>query len=585
MSIDPSLLEKVREVTYKHALLNAIKHEGKADVKAVLQKVAGELPEARKYMKLLVDFIKGIVEEVNKLTLDEQLKVVRDNWPELLEEKTREFRKELPPLPNAKEGLVVTRFAPNPDFSLHLGNARPALLNYWYAQMYKGKMILRFEDTDPRIKAPYPDTYESIRDDLKWLGVSWNEEYIQSLRLPLFYDVAKEIIRRGGAYVDLCSTEVFKGYRNQGKACPHRDRPVEIQLEEFDKMLEGVYGEGEAVVRIKTDLQHPDVSVRDWVAFRIIDTSKTPHPVTGEKYIVWPTYNFAAAVDDYLMGVTHILRAKEHITNTVKQRYLYDHMGWRYPETIHFGKLSLEGIILSKSKTKKLIAEKGFASYSDPRLGTIQGLRRRGIVKETIWELIKSVGVKGVDARISLVNLYAVNRAIIDPRANRYMAVKDPVYLVLRGIKDELKALIPVHPSRKDYYTYTVAEGAIVMVSRDDLVYLRGGVFRLMGLANFTIQGVSEERERLAYVAVLHSVEHDITKKHNIPIIQWVLSSECTKATLLRPMGLKLEKETLYVEKRVLGEKKDSIVQLYRMGFARVDKVTKSSITLIYSHD
>ncbi|MEM0044912.1 MAG: glutamate--tRNA ligase family protein, partial [Desulfurococcaceae archaeon] len=336
MSIDQSLLEKVRETAYKHALLNAIRHEGKADLKAVTSKVAAELPEVRKNMKAVIELVKSIVEEVNRLTLDEQLRIVKSNWPELLEEKVQEFKRELPPLPNAIEGKVVTRLAPNPDFSLHLGNARPALLNYWYAKMYKGKMILRFEDTDPRIKAPYPDTYESIKMDLKWLGISWDEEYVQSIRLPIFYEVAKELIKRGGAYVDLCDNKTFKVYRNQGKACPHRDKPVENQLNEFEKMLGGSYGEGEAVLRIKTDLHHVDISVRDWVAFRVIDTTKTPHPITGEKYIVWPTYNFAAAVDDHLMGVTHILRAKEHITNTVKQKYLYDHMGWKYPETIHF---------------------------------------------------------------------------------------------------------------------------------------------------------------------------------------------------------------------------------------------------------
>ncbi|MEM4750804.1 MAG: glutamate--tRNA ligase [Desulfurococcaceae archaeon] len=585
MSIDQSLLEKVRETAYKHALLNAVKHEGKADLKAVTSKVAAELPEVRKNMKAVIELVKSIVEEVNRLTLDEQLRIVKSNWPELLEEKVQEFKRGLPPLPNAIEGKVVTRLAPNPDFSLHLGNARPALLNYWYAKMYKGKMILRFEDTDPRIKAPYPDTYESIKMDLKWLGISWDEEYVQSIRLPIFYEVAKELIKRGGAYVDLCDNKTFKVYRNQGKACPHRDKPVENQLNEFEKMLGGSYGEGEAVLRIKTDLHHVDISVRDWVAFRVIDTTKTPHPITGEKYIVWPTYNFAAAVDDHLMGVTHILRAKEHITNTVKQKYLYDHMGWKYPETIHFGRLSLEGVILSKSKTKKLIAEKGIISYSDPRLGTIQGLRRRGIVKETVWELIKSVGVKGIDARITLVNLYAINRAIVDPAANRYMAVEEPVYLVLRNIKDELKALIPIHPSRKEHHTYVIADGAKVMVSKSDFHSVRSGLFRLMGLANFVVKGTWESEGMLVYVAELHSVEHDVAKKYNAPIIQWVPETEHVKSVMLKPVGLELEERTLYIERRVLNEKVDSIVQLYRIGFARVDSVHENAITLIFAHE
>ncbi len=585
MSIDQSLLEKIREVTYKHALINAVKHGGKADLKAVVSKIAAELPEARRNLRDYMEYIKSIVEEVNKLTLEEQLKIVSTNWPEALEEKTQEFKKELPPLPNAIEGKVVTRLAPNPDFSLHLGNARPALLNYWYAVAYRGKMILRFEDTDPRLKAPYPDTYIAIKRDLKWLGVSWSEEYIQSLRLPIFYQVARELIERRGAYVDLCDDKTFKTYRNQGKACPHRDRSPEENLEEFDKMLEGRYSEGEAVVRVKTDLQHPDISVRDWVAFRIIDTTKTPHPVTGEKYIVWPTYNFAAAVDDHLMGVTHILRAKEHITNTVKQKYLYDHMGWKYPETIHFGRLSLEGVILSKSKTKKLITEKGLTSYADPRLGTIQGLRRRGIQRETIWRVIKDVGVKGIDAKISLVNLYAINRTIVDPIANRYMAVKNPVPVVLKGIRDEIKAHIPIHPSKKETYTYTITDETKILLSSEDLALVKNNVFRLLGMANFVIKNIEEVNGKPYYVAEFHSLEHDIVKKTNAPIIQWVSEDEYVKAIMLKPKGMELIEEELFVEKRVMSEKIDSIIQLYRLGFARVDSKLENKITLIFTHD
>lgn len=585
MSSERSLLEKVREAAYKHALINAVKHSGKADIKAVTSKVAAELPEIRKEMRLYIEIIKSVVDEVNRLSPQEQLNIVKSNWPEALEERAVEYRRELPPLPNAAEGRVVTRLAPNPDFSLHLGNARPALLSYWYARSYKGKMILRFEDTDPRIKTPYPDTYESIREDLKWLGIEWDEEYIQSLRLPLFYEAAKQLIQRGGAYVDLCSNKEFKGYRNSGKACPHRNRPIEDQLEEFDKMLEGRYGEGEAVVRVKTDLEHPDLSVRDWVAFRVIDTTKTPHPVTGEKYHVWPTYNFAAAVDDHLMGVTHILRAKEHVTNTIKQKYLYDHMGWRYPEAIHFGRLSLEGVVLSKSKTKKLIIEKGLTSYSDPRLGTIQGLRRRGILRETIWELVKTVGVKPVDAKISLVNLYAINRVKVDPLANRYMAIEEPVKLVLNNLPGTLEAHIPIHPSKKEHYKYVVENGYQVYISRKDLLEVRNSVFRLMGLANFKITSLTEHNSTPVYIAEFHSLSQDEAKQLNAPIIQWVPAEQFIETELLIPQGLELVKKRLYAEKRITNENLGSIIQLYRIGFCRVDRVRQDGVTLVFAHE
>lgn len=585
MSVDELLLKKVREVSFKHAVINAAKHRGKADLKAVVSKVVGELPEIRGKIRDCMEIIKSAVEEVNRLTYEELERIARENWPELLEERHVEREKVLPPLRGAVEGKVVTRLAPNPDFPLHLGNARPALLSYWYAEMYRGKMILRFEDTDPRIKAPYPEAYSTIKEDLKWLGISWSEEYIQSLRLPIFYSVTRELIGRGGAYVDLCNSKTIRTLRVQGKACPHRELPVEKHLEEFDKMLEGHYGEGEAVLRVKTDLSHPDVSVRDWIALRIIDTSKTPHPVVGDKYVVWPTYNFAAGVDDHLMGVTHILRAREHLTNTIKQKYLYDHMSWKYPETVHFGRLSLEGLVLSKSKMRKLVLEEGIGSLSDPRLGTLQALRRRGIVRETIWKLIREVGIKQTDAKVSLVNLYAINRSIIDPVANRYMAVEEPVYLQLSGFNGELEASIPIHPSREEKYVYRVKSGDIVMVSRVDFSTIKNVVFRLMGLANFRISHIDVWNDTPVYVAELHSIDYEETRRQSAPIVQWVLWGEFIIGDVIIARGHKIVKKQFYLERRVLSERAGSIIQLYRIGFARVDEVSRDKLTVIYAHE
>ena len=585
MSADELMLKKVREVSFKHAVINAIKHGGKADLKAVVSKVVRELPEIRGKIRECMEIIKSAVEEVNRLTYEKLEKIARENWPELLEERHVEREKVLPPLRGAVEGKVVTRLAPNPDFPLHLGNARPALLSYWYAEMYRGKMILRFEDTDPRIKAPYPEAYNTIKEDLKWLGISWSEEYIQSLRLPIFYSVARELIGRGGAYVDLCDSKTIKTLRVQGKACPHRELPVEKHLEEFDKMLEGHYGEGEAVLRVKTDLNHPDVSVRDWIALRIIDTSKTPHPVVGDKYIVWPTYNFAAGVDDHLIGITHILRAREHLTNTIKQKYLYDHMGWKYPETIHFGRLSLEGLVLSKSKMRKLVLEEGIGSLSDPRLGTLQALRRRGIVRETIWKLIREVGIKQTDAKVSLVNLYALNRSIIDPVANRYMAVEEPVYLQLSGFSGELEASIPIHPSREEKFMYKVKSRDIIMLSRADFSTIKNGVFRLMGLANFKISHIDVWNDTPVYVAELHSIDYEETRRLSAPIVQWVLWRESVLGDVIIAKGHKIVKKRFYLERRVLSERVGSIIQLYRIGFARIDEMSEDKLILIYAHE
>ena len=585
MSVDKSLLEKVRETAYKHALLNAYKHGGKAELKPVISKVIGEIPEIRRHVREVIDIVKNIVEEVNKLSIEEQEKIIRENWPELLVEKREEEEKKLPPLENAEKGKVVTRFAPNPDYTIHLGNARPALLSYWYAEMYSGKMILRFEDTDPRTKAPFPEAYNAIKEDLKWLGIKWDEEYIQSMRLPILYDMLRKVIEKGGAYVDKCSDKEFKKYRDAGKACPHRNTPVETNLEELDKILEGYYGEGEAVIRVKTDMKHPDPSIRDWVAFRIIDTSKTPHPIIGDKYILWPTYNFAAAVDDHLMGVTHILRAKEHVSNTIKQKYLYDHMGWKYPETIHFGRLSLEGVILSKSKMRKMITEHGMKPYDDPRFGTLSGLRRRGIVPETIWEIVRQVGVKAIDAHISYVNLAAINRSIIDRRAKRYMAVEKPVPLIIE-LDREAKAVIPRHPSTGEKHEYVFDKGRhALLVSSSDYSLLKKNMVRLMGFANIRLGEPVLHNGVLGFRAEIVSYTPEEARKHKLPIIQWVREDEATTVELIVPSGNELEKRILVAEKVLEKLSVDEIIQFYRIGFARIDAVEDGKITCIYAHE
>ncbi len=586
MTLDKSLLEKVRETAYKYALLNAVKHEGKPSLKAVVAKVVGEIPEIRKHIREIIEVIREVVNEVSKLTLEEQIKIIKKEWPELLSEERKEEKKELPPLPGALPGRVITRFAPNPDYVIHLGNARPALLSYWYAEMYKGKMILRFEDTDPRTKASFPEAYERIKEDLRWLGIKWDKEYIQSMRLPIFYDILYKLIEKGGAYVDKCKASEFKKYRDSGKPCPHRDLPIETQLEELDKILEGHYGEGEAVIRVKTDLSHPDPSVRDWVAARIIDTTKTPHPIVGEKYILWPTYNLAAAVDDHVMGITHILRAKEHISNTIKQSYLYNHMGWKYPETIHFGRLSLEGVILSKSKMRALVKEQGMEAYDDPRFGTISGLRRRGIVREALWEIIKDVGTKAIDAHISYVNLASINRSIIDPIATRYMGVEKPVYAILKGFSTNIKARIPRLLNKNDYYEYIIKPDSTVAFSANDLkLFLNKGIVRLMGLGNFVLENIEVTEEQIIAILNLHSLSHEDAKKLRASIIQWVLPPESTYLELVIPEAMKIRRIYMLVEKNIIErEKPGNHIQLYRVGFARIDSINEDKIVAIFSH-
>jgi len=592
-------VREVEELARAYALINAVEHGGKAQLGPVMGKLMAVRPEWRKYARDIASIVRRVVEEVNSLSLEEQKRLLEERYRAVLEEWERARReraaveKKLPPLPGAVEGKVVTRFAPNPDFAIHLGNARPAVLSYEYARMYKGKFILRFEDTDPRIKAPLPEAYEAIREDLRWLGIRWDEEYIQSLRMEVYYEVARKLIERGGAYVDDMPGEEFRRYRDEGRLerYPPRLRSVEDNLELWDKMLEGAFGEGEAVLRVKTDPSHPDPSVRDWVAFRIIDTSRSPHPLVGDRYVVWPTYNFAAAVDDHLLGITHVLRAREHMQNTVKQIFLYKHMGWQYPHVIHFGRLKLEGMIMSKSAMKEIAGAEGLARIDDPRFATIAGLRRRGIVAETIKKIILDVGVKQTDASISYANLASLNRSIVDPKARRYMVVVDPIPLLVVDLPWEKKVFeIPFHPGQNLGSRRIVVEGpqTTLYISASDLSLLRrGAIVRLMEAFNIEIVEVGRELVKARY----HSESLEEARRHRAQIIQWVPAKENVEVEVLKPEGLVLSREQGLGEPALASASVGEICQFVRYGFVRIDQVlrgeseSRTRIVAIYAHD
>ncbi len=586
MKLSKDVIDEIKGL----ALKNAVDHGGKALPGPVMSKILGRHPELRPMARELIKIVNEIVSSINKLSLEEQMKLLRENYPNLLEEKRVSEKKGLPPLPNAeKYKLIKTRFAPNPDFFIHLGNARPAILSYEYAKMYKGRMILRFEDTDPKNKPPLPEAYRAIREDLKWLGIKWDEEYIQSLRLEVFYEVAKELIKRGGAYVDLCSQNEFRKYKLERKPCPHRNQEPERNLELFDKMLEGYFEEGEAVLRVKTDLKHSDPSVIDWVAFRIVNTDKHPHPLIGSKYIVWPTYNFAAAVDDYLLRVTHILRGKEHAVNTIKQKFLYDHLGWEYPEVVHVGRLKLEGFILSKSKIKELISKfrRKFKGPDDPRFATIAALRNRGIEAEAIRQLILGIGVKGVDVSISWDNLASINRKLIDPKTPRVMVIRNPVKLIVEGYEGPTKLTLPLHPDNKGLGFRSInldVKGAKVefYIERKDLELIRssGGV-RLMECCNVSLVNITDGEVVTKYIGTDLKQAKDLGFK----IIHWVPFNDNVRVKVLITEGLKLRVEEGVGEPYLRYAKVGSKYQFVRFGFVKVEKVRKDGLIALLIHD
>jgi glutamyl-tRNA synthetase len=575
--------KEVEELIRKYALENAVKFGGKCNPQAVLGKVFGERPELKSSAKELAKLVRYISEEVNSLSLDEQKSLLSKYSFEARAAQPKKEEKVLPPLPDVeKYGTVVTRFAPNPDCVLHLGSARAIILSHDYARMYGGKFILRFEDTDPRLKKASLPFYDSIKEDLEWLGCKWDEEYIQSDRLPIYYEYAKKLLEVGGAYVCTCESERFKKLLLEKKSCPCRLLSSKENLERFDKMLDGTFGEGEAVLRIKTDLEHPNPAVRDWPALRIVDTKKHPHPRVGSKYRVWPLYNFSAGLDDHLMGITHIIRGKEHYTNMIRQKYMYAHLKWEYPTAIHYGRLKIEGGVLSKSKIMQGISKGLYSGFDDPRLATFKALRRRGILPETIRQIIHEVNIKPVDATISWSTLYSINKKLVDPIAPRYFAVFDPIVLVIKNFIEKREIVLRKHPNVDSMGYRSIKlipeDGAVkVYISKNDIELIKkANIFRLMGFANLTDLVLKDSIAE----AKFHSFDVETAKKFSAPLIHWVPVKDCIKVLMVTSEGSLIEG---FGERGLIEAPLDSIVQLEREGFARVDSKQDNTIKLYFS--
>lgn len=396
---------ELNELIFKHALKNAVDHEGKALVDIVMNRVIGENPDLKKDMKSLGIEIKKVLEKVNSMDLEEQKQELLKVWPDALEKKIEE--KELPELANAVEGKFIVRFAPNPTAPLHIGHARQALLNWFYREKYKGKYILRFDDTDPKVKAPMKEAYDWIIEDLGWLGIKPDEIMYASDRLDIYYEYAKKLLEMGNAYICTCETEKWKEMKIKKQACPCRELSPQEQVNRWEKMF-SEFKEGKAVYRVKTDIDHPNPAIRDWVAFKIVDNPN--HPRKNAK--IWPLLNFASGIDDHLLGITHIIRGVELAFTEPQQKYVYKYLGWKYPEVIVTGRVFLEGATMSKSKAIEGIKSGKFSGWDDPKLGTLRGLKKKGIFPETIQELIFELGVRKNDVNLVWENIDALNKRI-----------------------------------------------------------------------------------------------------------------------------------------------------------------------------
>ena len=557
--------DDVEATIRKYALQNAVFYKGKANPKAVVGKILGECPELRSKAAEITPLINQIVEDVNRLGLDAQTIALQEMDASMLVREKKERRNNLPDLKDVELGRVVMRIAPGPSGPLHIGHTRVSILNDEYVKRYEGKLVLRYEDTNP--ERLDPEAYDTIPEDFDWLGIEFDETYIQSDRFEIYYDYAKQLIEMGAAYVCTCDGDHWRELKEQKQACPCRDLPVETQMERFDKFMAGDYADGEAVVVIKTDIAHPNPAIRDFVALRLV---RAPHPRTGTKYIAYPMMNFSTAVDDYLMKMTHVIRGKDHLNNTFRQEYVFDYFGWKKPIYYHYGLINIPDTVLKTSTIKKAIQAGEYSGWDDVRTGTVRALKRRGIRPEAIRKYWVESGIKSVDIEFSWQTLYGMNRDISDTDSNRYFYVQDPVKYDITGI-DSIQGEAPRHPDHPERGSrkYSLDGNKTVYLAHSDSdMFEQEKRIRLKDLCNLNY----------GQPAVYDGNDISVLK-NGVHAVQWVADGG-VGAKLLMPDGSVLEG---YVEPEILKETND-MVQLERVGFARLEKNSKDGVTLVFAH-
>jgi glutamyl-tRNA synthetase len=566
----------MKGIILKQVLKNAFDFKGKANPKVVLGAVLREDASLKKDVPALMKEIEKTVKEVEKLSLTEIEAKLKKIGASLLEEKNEEKEKiegPLKPLPNAEKGKVVVRIAPSPSGPLHIGHAYGTSLNYEYAKMYDGKLILRIEDTNA--ENIYPPAYELIERDARWITDNGIKEVVaQSSRLGKYYDYAEDLVREGKAYVCTCDPEKWKEMKNKGVACRCRDLKIEEQEIRFAKLFNG-YAEGEAVLRLKTEIQDKNPAMRDFAIMRIVEHV---HPKTGKESRVWPLMIFSVAVDDHEMGITHVLNGKDHADNGEKERMIMKMLGWKTPTYKHWGRINFEGFELSTTKTRRAIEQGAYLGWEDIRLPFMPALRRRGYQPGAFRRYALEIGLSPNDKTVSIEefwkNVNSFNREIIEKNANRYFFIAGQVKVKINGAGKK-EVLLDYHPEYPNRGKRKINVSGEVMVAEDDFGSLEEGkIHRLMDYCNFEI--IKEK-----YRFVSESYEDYKNSEAKGKIIHWLPDSGNLVCEVLLENGKTLlgmgEKN---MEKLKVGD----IVQLERMFYARVDSIEKGKIIFWHLH-
>lgn len=377
-----------------YALKNAIAHDGKANPGSVISALFNEGLKKDK-VKEIIPRIKKIIKEIEKFSKEKQFSEF-EKIKEVVSE--RNVREGLPELPKVKKTGVIMRFAPSASGPMHMGHAMTACLSYLYFKKYGGKFYVRIEDTNP--ENSFKDSYKLLEDDAKWLFNNEAEIVVQSDRIEegIYYKYAEKLIKKGSAYVCECSGDEFRNFSKMKKPCPCRKNSIKTNLEKWDKMLslKREYKEGEAVLRFKSSMTHKNPAMRDFPLARLNYSS---HPRHGSCITCWPLMNLAVAVDDIEEKMTHIIRAKDHRDNSLRQAMIYEALGLKkkIPWAGFLGRYHFKDLELSTTKFREGIKSGKYSGWDDENLPTLCALRKKGYKPNAFYKFAERVGLSEND--------------------------------------------------------------------------------------------------------------------------------------------------------------------------------------------
>ena len=369
-------------------------------------------------------------------------------------------------------GQVQTRFPPEPNGYLHIGHVKALYIDFSIAEKFGGKCNLRFDDTNPaKEDVEYVD---AIQDDIRWMGFQWDKLVYGSSYFDKTYEIAVEFIKKGLAYVDELTPEQMKEYRGTltepGRNSPYRDRPVEESLDLFERMKNGEFPDGSLTLRAKIDMSSPNICMRDPTIYRVLHKR---HHQTGDKWCIYPMYDFAHPIQDCLEGVTHSLCSLEYEIHRPLYDWVRDNCGLpARPRQIEFARLKMTHTMLSKRYLRQLVEEHFVSGWDDPRMPTLVGMRRRGYTPASIHDFLRRAGIAKADSVVDIGLLEHCIREDLNDKAPRAMAVLNPLRVTLTNWEEGkiVRLKTENHPNHPEMGEREVAFGKHLLIEREDFM-------------------------------------------------------------------------------------------------------------------